>query len=249
MAGAMSRDVIKGCLQALPPFSELSAGELETLGSGARSMTLKKGARVFEEGSQADCCLVLTTGRAKVVLSGDKGSDILLRIIKAVSLVGEVALLDGSTRSASLVTLEDSHFIRIPAPLFEQLRRNPAFERRMVARVASMLRDASDQVRGISTFPAMSRVAWCLGRIARQEGRVEGATVVIPKLAHHELAEMTGCSRETVSRALATLKRKKYVTWDEHSVRLEMGGLRRLLGGEFETAAHWGYTMGSLGRS
>src|SRR5262245_58922471 len=102
MAGAMSKDVIKGCLQALPPFSELSARELETLASEARSMTLKKGARVFEEGSQADCCLVLTTGRAKVVLSGDKGSDILLRIIKAVSLVGEVALLDGSTRSASL---------------------------------------------------------------------------------------------------------------------------------------------------
>jgi len=247
MAGAMGRDVIRGCLQALSPFSELSVAELDTLASGARSLGLKKGARVFEEGSQADCCLVLTAGRAKAVLSADTGSEILLRIIKPISLVGEVALLDGSTRSASLVTMEDCHFIRIPAPLFQQLRRNPEFEQRMVARVASMLRDASDQLRGIATFPAMSRVAWCLGRIARQEGRLEGATVVIPKLTHHELAEMTGCSRETVSRALGTLKRKKYVTWDEDTMRLEMGGFRRLLGGQFENAANWAYTLGSLG--
>lgn len=247
MAVAMSKDVIKGFLQALPPFSELSASELETLAAGARSVTVKKGARVFEEGSTADCCLVLTTGRAKVVLSGDNGSEILLRIIKSVSLVGEVALLDRSTRSASLVAMESCHFIRIAAPLFEQLRRNTAFEQRMVARVASMLRDASDHVRGVSTFPAVSRVAWCLGRIARQEGRYDGATVVIPKLAHQELAEMTGCSRETVSRALSALKRRKYVTWDDHTIRLEIGGLQRLLGGQLEIAANLAYTVGPLG--
>jgi CRP-like cAMP-binding protein len=247
MAVAMSKDVIKGVLQALPPFSELSASELETLAAGARSVTVKKGARVFEEGSPADCCLVLTSGRAKVVLSGDNGSEILLRIIKSVSLVGEVALLDRSTRSASLVAMESCHFIRIAAPLFEQLRRNAGFEQRMVARVASMLRDASDHVRGVSTFPAVSRVAWCLGRIARQEGRYDGATVVIPKLVHQELAEMTGCSRETVSRALSALRRKKYVTWDEHSIRLEMGGLQRLLGEQIESTANLAYTLGPLG--
>lgn len=247
MAVAMSKDVIKGCLQTLLPFSELSALELETLAAGARSVAVRKSARVFEEGSLADCCLVLTSGRAKVVLSGDNGSDILLRIIKPVSLVGEVALLDRSTRSASLVAMEDCHFIRISAPLFEQLRRNAGFEQRMVARVASMLRDASDHVRGVSTFPAVSRVAWCLGRIARQEGRSDGATVVIPKLAHHDLAEMTGCSRETVSRALSELKRKKCVTWDDHTMRLEIGGLQRLLGGEFETTANLAYSLGSLG--
>lgn len=247
MAGAMSKDVIRGFLQSLPPFSELSAPELETLAGGARSVTVRKGARVFEEGSPADCCLVLTSGRAKIVLSGDNGSDILLRIIKAVSLVGEVALLDRSTRSASLVAMENCHFIRIAAPLFDQLRRNAGFEQRMVARVASMLRDAGDHVRSVSTFPAVSRVAWCLGRIARQEGRFEGTTVVIPKLAHHELAEMTGCSRETVSRALGTLRRKKYVTWDDQTVRLEMGGLQRLLGAQLETTANLAYSLGPLG--
>lgn len=246
MAVAMSKDVIKRSLAALAPFSELSDTELETLAGGARSVTVRKNARVFEEGAPADCCLVLTSGRAKVVLSGDNGSDILLRIIRAVSLVGEVALLDRSTRSASLVAMEPCHFIRIPAALFEQLRRNAGFERRMVARVASMLRDASDQVRGVSTFPAMSRVAWCLGRIARQEGHVDGAIVVIPRLSHQELAEMTGCSRETVSRALNALKRRRCLSWDDQAVRLDTAVLQKI-GGQFESTANLAYTLGSLG--
>src|SRR5262245_33791345 len=246
MAVAMSKDVIKRSLAVLTPFSELSETELDALAGGARSVAVRKNARVFEEGGPADCCLVLTSGRAKVVLSDDNGSDILLRIIRAVSLVGEVALLDRSTRSASLVAMEPCHFIRIPAPLFEQLRRNVEFESRMVARVASMLRDASDQVRGVSTFPAMSRVAWCLGRIARQEGRVDGAIVVIPRLAHQELAEMTGCSRETVSRALNILKRKKCISWDDKNVRLDIRVWQKL-GGQFETTANLAYTLGSLG--
>ena len=246
MAAAMNKDVIKNTLAGLSPFSELSDPEVDTLAAGARSVAVRKNARVFEEGAMADCCLVLTSGRAKVVLSGDNGSDILLRIISATSLVGEVALLDRSTRSASLVAIEPCHFIRIPAALFEQLRRNAGFENKMVARVASMLRDVSDQVRGVSTFPAISRVAWCLGRIARQEGRVEGAIVVIPRLAHHELAEMTGCSRETVSRALNALKRKKCISWDDRNVRLDMNVLQKL-GGQFESTANLAYRLGSLG--
>jgi CRP-like cAMP-binding protein len=246
MAVAMSKDAINRSLAVLAPFSELSETELDTLAAGARSVTVRKNARVFEEGAPADCCLVLTSGRAKVVLSGDNGADILLRIIRAVSLVGEVALLDRSTRSASLVAMEPCHFIRIPAPVFERLRRNIGFESLMVARVASMLRDASDQVRGVSTFPAMSRVAWCLGRIARQEGHVNGSIVVIPRFAHQELAEMTGCSRETVSRALNTLKRRKCISWDDHNMRLDMSVMQKL-GGQFESTANLAYNLGSLG--
>ena len=71
MAVAMSKDVIKRSLAVLAPFSELSEAELDTLARGARSVTVRKNARVFEEGAPADCCLVLTSGRAKVVLSGE----------------------------------------------------------------------------------------------------------------------------------------------------------------------------------
>jgi CRP-like cAMP-binding protein len=225
----MGKDVIKGCLQAVPLFADLPAADLETLASVARSVAFKKGARVFEEGATADCCFVLTAGRARVVLAGSNGTEILLHILTPPAIVGEIAILDRSTRSASLVAVEPCQFIRIPAAALEALRRNPAFENRLVAGLVSTLRRADDRVRVITSFPSISRVAWCLGRIARYSGRRDGSGIVIPKPPHSELAEMAGCTRETVSRTLQILKRKKYVNWDDRSMRIDIEGMQRYL--------------------
>ena len=238
MGAPMSAATIKGCLSGVPLFSGLTDRELDTLAAASRSVTFRKGARIFEEGGPAACCLLLTAGRAQVVLSGDGGPEILLGFIVPGSMVGEVALLDRSTRSAALVAMDDCHFIRISAAAFDELRRNPVFESQLVARVVSTLRDATDHVRGISAYSAIARVAWCLGRIARQEGTPDGRAVVIPKKPHHELAEMTGCTRETVSRALSTLRRKRCISWDGQAMRLEMEALQRYVAAGLEGAGH-----------
>jgi CRP/FNR family transcriptional regulator len=228
----MSPDVIKRCLKSVPLFAELPPGDLDSLAAASRGVRFAKGARIFEEGSAADGCFVLTAGRAQVVVSGNQGTEILLQILVPMGLVGEVALLDKSDRSASLVAAETCHLIRIPAAALETLRRNYAFEAKLVAGLAARLRESDDRVRVISTFPSLNRVAWCLGRVARYGGRRERATIVIPKIAHSELAEMAGCTRETVSRALQTLRKRHLVSWDEHSMRLEVEPMQRYLSAE-----------------
>jgi len=208
------------------------ASELAEVARLARPIPKRKGARVFEEGSAADCCLVLTSGRAKVVLSGTGETEITVGIVEPFTVVGEIGLLDASARSASLIALDACQFIRIPATAFHALRRNAAFENRLLAHVAATLRRANDQLRAIYTFGADDRVAWCLGRLATQRGVRQGTVVLIaPRPAHHELADMAGCSRETVSRALMRLKRKKCVSWDAGSLRLDADALQRHLRG------------------
>jgi CRP/FNR family transcriptional regulator len=207
----------------------LSASELDGLASACRPVAFKKGARVFEEGSPADCCFVLTSGRARVTLTGNSGAEILLNVVMPNDLVGEVALLDKSVRSASLVAVENCHLIRIPGEALDTLRKNMSFEHRLVAELVATLRESDDRVRMISTFPSINRVAWCLGRIARYSGRRDGASIVIQKASHHELAEMAGCTRETVTRALHALKRKKCVTWDGRMMRLDVDSMQRYL--------------------
>jgi CRP-like cAMP-binding protein len=229
MAAAMTRDVMKGYLMAVPLFKDLQPGELDMLASTARTVTFRKGARIFEEGTQADCCFVLTAGRARVVLSGESGTEILLHVVLPGDVVGELALLDKSTRSASLVAGESCHLIRISATALDVLRKNANFEQRLIVRLVTMLRESDDRVRVVSSFPSINRVAWCLARVARYAGRREGSRIVIPKTAHSELAEMAGCTRETVSRALYALQRKKYVSWDTRAIFLDVDGMQRYL--------------------
>ena len=229
MGAPMSTAAVKDCLGAVALFSGLAEPDLDLLARTVRFLSCRKGARIFEEGSPADCCYVMTSGRAKVVLNSEDGGEVLFREAVPGNLIGEVALLDGHARSAALVASEPCRFIVIPAAAFERLRSNPAFERKIVAHVTSTLRDATDQVRRVSTGPSLARLAWCLGQIARREGTQDGKAMIIPRKRHQELAAMAGCTRETVSRALGALRRKKFVSWDAHTMRLEVEGLQRYL--------------------
>lgn len=227
MASALTIAAKREWLKSVALFATLSDAELNALAAAATSLTVQKHARVFEEGAAGDCCYVLTAGQARVVLSGDEDIEMLVATIRPRMIVGELALLDGSPRSAALVAAQMCHFIRIPAGAFDQLRKNEAFEQRLVKHVASRLRETNDQIRGVASGSSIARVAWCLSRVARQEGTLQGGGIVIPKKAHQELAEMAGCSRETVTRALGTLKRKQCVSWSGQTMRLEIEPLQR----------------------
>ena len=233
-ASPMTTAAKKEWLKSVPLFSTLSDEELASLAAAAGSTTAAKHGRVFEEGSPGDCCYVLTAGEARVVLSGGGDSEVLVATIRPRMLVGELALLDGAPRSAALVASQACRFIRIPAAAFERLRSNAAFEQRLVRHVATTLRNSNDQIRGVSNASSVARVAWYLGRVARQEGTLDKGGILIPQRAHHEIAEMVGCSRETVTRALATLKRKRCVSWSGKTMRLEIDALQRYIRSELE---------------
>jgi len=228
MTVAMSPAVICDYLRRVPLFATVPEGELEAVARGSRMLLRRKGARVFEEGSPADCCLVLTTGRAKVVMAGEHDSEIILGMIEPLTVVGELALIDRSTRSAAIVAIEDCQFIRISPEAFDSLRRIPAFQQRLLNQLAAMLRKANDQLRAMSTFGTTERVAWALGRLARERGRVNGGSIIVePRPTHQDLADQIGASRETVTRALITLKRKKCVSWTAHTLVIELKEFRR----------------------
>ena len=228
MPAPMTQAAIKDSLRGIPLFADLSAEELEGLAPTIRAVAARKNARVFEQGAPADCCFVLTSGLARVMFGGWSDTEIVFSTVRPRDLVGEIALLNRSTRSASLVAVENCHFLRIPSTSFDTLRKNPRFEDKVVAHIISTLME-TDDARAMLLKPLMTRVAGCLARIARQEGQRDGAIIVIPRKKHQELADVIGCSRETVSRKLETLRRKRCVSWDENTMRLDIERIQQYL--------------------
>ena len=207
-------EVFSHLLRQVQLFSELSDTELRQIADTAVTLRRARNQIIFDEGDSADFLLVLAKGRAKVVLVGDGAEEIILNFIEPFRVVGEIALLDGSTRSARLVALEDCQFIKLPVTSFDALRTgNQAFATSVIMHVTSTLRESNDQLRVICTYRSVGRVAWCLDRLVRQREQVSGLSATLdPCPKHHELAQMTGCSRETVSRALKTLKQRNCIT-------------------------------------
>ncbi len=207
-------DVFISLLRQVQLFSQLSDAELRRIADSAVTLRRAKNQIIFDEGDAGDFLLVLTRGRAKVVLVGDGAEEIILNFVEPFHIVGEIALLDKSTRSARLVALEDCQFLKLPVAAFDALRASsPAFAANVIANVTSTLRESNDQLRVMCTFRSLGRVAWCLDRLVPQREKINASSATLdPCPKHHELAQMTGCSRETVSRALKTLKQKNCIT-------------------------------------
>jgi len=207
-------DVFVGLLRQVHLFSELSEAELKQIAETAVTLRRARNQIIFDEGDSADFLLVLMKGRAKVVLVGDGAEEIILNFVEPFRIVGEIALLDRSTRSARLVALEDCQFVKVPVTSFDALRTsNQTFAAKVIANVTSTLRESNDQLRVICTYGSLGRVAWCLDRLARQREKINGSSATLdPCPKHHELAQMVGCSRETVSRVIKMLKQKNCIT-------------------------------------
>jgi len=233
MKRQMTVAAIEAVLGRVPLFEGLPEEDLHMLGNGASAVVLRRGGRLCEEGALADACFVVVEGRLKVVLSGRAGSEFIIGMLGPSALAGEVALIDGSARSASLVAAEPCRVIRVPKRCFDALRKRPAFEARLLVHVAATLRRATERLRAIYAFDTVDRTLWCLAQLARERGQEDGSLVVItPKPAHQELAEMAGCSRETVTRAFVRLKKLKRLTWDARSLRLDRRFLKSYFPGE-----------------
>ena len=226
----MSDQAIADLLATIPLFREVGDGELQALASAARVLTRARGGRIFEEGSHADSCYVLVSGLAKVMISSRRGTTITLDVVGERELVGELGLLDRAPRSASLVAAHDCRLIQISRVAFIRLRSNPAFEDRLVAHVTAMLRRATEQLRAIHTFSSAEHVQWCLGRLALRLGRRTGSMFIIsPRPHHQDIADMTGCTRETVTRVMRRLKATNTVSWNATSLMLDERGFKDLL--------------------
>jgi CRP/FNR family transcriptional regulator, cyclic AMP receptor protein len=219
-------------LKIVPLFSDLSEAELDLVLAASRVVFYPKANVVFNEGDPGDSLFVLVSGRVKVVLLGTGGKETILAMLGTPGFFGELALLDGAPRSATVVTLAKCEFLRIPRqPFLELLAARPAVLFKVVAHLTRYIRDATDQIRSLSMFDSYEKTLRCLLKLATQENVDDRKSLVVvrPRPPHQELAHMIGCKRETVSRALTVLQDAGYVSPIEDGFVIEELALKRYL--------------------
>ena len=100
-------------LRNVPIFNELSDQELEKIaGLGVRKK-YKKGSIILLEEETGAALFVIITGKVKIVRMDDDGREVILSILGASDFFGEMAILDGLTRSASVVATSKSELFMI----------------------------------------------------------------------------------------------------------------------------------------
>jgi CRP/FNR family transcriptional regulator len=194
-------------------FSELSRAELERIARVAVPRSFPAGVRVFHEGDRSDACYLVRSGDLRVTRQHSDGRAIALATLGPGDIFGELAMLDGQARSASVETLSDAELLALPAiDVRRLLADHPDISVKLIAALTRRLRETNERVARQSFQTVPSRVAGVLTQLIAEETAAEGRHGVTIRMTQADLAQLAGTSRESVSRFLATLERAGVVS-------------------------------------
>ena len=195
-------------LARVPLLSDLESGELERIAQVAIPRSFPKGARVFHEGDESDACYVIREGEVRVTREHSDGRAIALATLGPGELFGELAMLDGGVRSASVETLTDAELLAVSATdMRGLLERNASITAKLVVALTRRLRETNERISRQSFQTVPSRVAGVLSQLVAAESAEPGRDGVTIRMNQVDLAQLAGTSRESVSRFLAVLER------------------------------------------
>jgi len=187
----------------IPLFAGLDA---DTLATAARLMSSRAYLAhdvVIRKGDAADHLMFLLQGKLQVVDLSEDGRETGIHFILPGEYFGELSVIDGQPRSASVKTIQISEVAFLPSAQARALIINrPIIAERFLTHFAKIVRASSSHQTLLSIPNAFQRVFAQLHQLVRETN--DGQVIeTLPK--QHEIAIMVNTSRETVSRALHTL--------------------------------------------
>jgi CRP-like cAMP-binding protein len=187
-----------------------AAAELQRLGARRR---YPAGTMLFREGESAREAVLVLAGEAKVSVESREGSMVILDVFGPGSLLGELSVLDGRPRSASVSALSDLEVLAIASSVFNEfLDRHPPVLRGLLLDVINRLRTRVRHQLEFGTGDALGRLCARLTELADRYGDVQETSVVLRSpVSQSELAAWTGLSREAVVKKLRVLRQLGWI--------------------------------------
>ena len=128
--------------------------------ANAKPRALTEREVLFEAGDAADGCYRLEQGLLKVCITSPQGDERILTILGPGSIVGELAIIDGLPRSATVVAIRDCTLSFISREAFLScIREYPETYSDLVSTLVSRLREADDAMAAASFLTVKARVA------------------------------------------------------------------------------------------
>jgi CRP/FNR family cyclic AMP-dependent transcriptional regulator len=183
--------------------------------TSATPVKLNADAVLFLSGDAGDGCYRVEQGLLKVTMMSRSGTERILAFLGPGAIVGELSIIDGLPRSASVVAVRDAMLSFLSRAAFEAFAaKHPEVYKTLVTLIATRLRETDAVIAAGSFLPLRGRVACTLLELAQDFGQDVGSgrIVIRQKIGQSDLAAMAGIARENVSRILNDWKRRKLVS-------------------------------------
>ncbi len=209
-------------LKFVPIFADLDDETIDKISKLGKRKTFARDTVILLEHETGSALFVIEKGKVKVSRVSDEGKEVILTILGDSDFFGEMAILDGLARSANVTAIEDTDlFIIQRSDFLDLLYNHPEVSISLMQELTKRLRAADMKIKSLSLKDAEGKVATVLLQLADDLGMIKQGCVEIDKLPfQHDLANMAGTSRETISRTLHSFAKKGLIELDGNKLRI-----------------------------
>jgi CRP-like cAMP-binding protein len=211
-------------------FDGLSQSELHEMERITRMQHVKKRHAFYVPGDVSDRVYLLKHGRVKIASSAANGKEVTFEILEPGEIFGELEMLDGSPRETVAEALDDALICVIRREDFDRyLRNHPGLSVKLIKLIGLRLRKIQSRVEDLVFRDVPARLAHLLSELSKTDGGADKQGIRLKvKLTHQEMANLIGCSRETVSATMGQFRDDGLIQMDGRTIIvLNINALKR----------------------
>jgi CRP-like cAMP-binding protein len=190
-------------------FGTFAPEALAACADNFRQVRFAKDEMLFARGDPGTHLYIVSEGQVRLAIATSEGRELSFQIVGPGDLFGEIALLDGQSRSASATALVATTAFSLDRNAFNRLRAaHPAVSDAVIGYLARRLREVSDKLESLTLYPLENRLArFLLTALQGQPDPVGHRVPLELRYSQGELAMLLGASRPKLNAALGALER------------------------------------------
>ena len=203
-------------------FSNLPESELVGIQDICTTRKYPKNSMIILEEEMGDVVFIVMSGTVKITRVNDEGKEVILAMLGSGEVFGEMAILDGESRSANALSQENCEVITINREDFlNLLKTNNRVSLNLMTEFAIRLRKTDQQIEALSLDDAEHRIGVSILNLAEDMGVIRHGAVTVENLPYQQdIANMAGTSRETVSRVMKIFEERGLITKSGHRLSI-----------------------------
>ncbi len=207
----MKRDknatLIMEFLKELPVFKGLSDSHLMQLSGDFIIRRINKGEAIFYQSDNSTDLYIVLEGAVRASLLNNEGEELILATFCKGDFFGEMSLLDGKPRSATMIAMEDASLGILKREKFLlAVKNDPMIAIDLLSAIVQRMRMANGMIESLAFLDVSQRLVKLLLQIAQTDGsKDKNGFSRVKKLTHRELAAHTGASREAITKVMKVL--------------------------------------------
>jgi CRP/FNR family transcriptional regulator, cyclic AMP receptor protein len=213
-------------------FDGISPSEMQEMEKITRMEEVKKRQPLYLPGDPSRNVYLLKKGRVKIANTAPSGKEVTFDILEPGEVFGELEVLEDAPRSTSAEALDDALICVIPRKDFDQyLAMHPNVTVKLTKLIGLRLKKIQSRIEDLVFRDVPARLAHLLSELSKSDGVADKQGVRLKvRLTHQEMANLIGCSRETVSATMGLFRDQGLIQMDGRTITiLKPDGLSRLV--------------------